>query len=200
MSFILLEEISCYTYPFIDDLLVKSVTSRYQHLDGLYKTIPDNQGIWHFIWKHLQVVHWILQWLQNVGTTVSIKKFVLTAFNTTIVRYKCTFNGHIPHKNKVQKICNWSECQNLTQVCGFLGVCGVLQIFIWDFAFIACPLVNLAWKGVLFKWREPQQLAMQHLKDTICHSPTLCCLDYEFGHEIILAVDTSVIAVEYILS
>ena len=41
---------------------------------------------------------------------------------------------------------------------------------------------------------------MQHLKDAICHSPTFCHLDYEFGCEVILAVDTSAIAIRYILS
>ena len=45
MSFILQDKIPCFTYPFIDDLPVKSVTTCYQHSDSLYKTIPDNQGI-----------------------------------------------------------------------------------------------------------------------------------------------------------
>ena len=43
MSFILQDEIPCYTYPFIDELLVKSITSHYQHPDGSYKTIPETQ-------------------------------------------------------------------------------------------------------------------------------------------------------------
>ena len=63
MSFILQDEIPHYTYPFIDDLPVKSITTCYQYPDGSYKTIPDNQEIQHFIWKHLQVIHCILQWL-----------------------------------------------------------------------------------------------------------------------------------------
>jgi len=40
---------------------------------------------------------------------------------------------------------------------------------------------------------------MQHLKDTVIHSPALRRIDYECGREIILAVDTSNIAVGYIL-
>jgi hypothetical protein len=40
---------------------------------------------------------------------------------------------------------------------------------------------------------------MQHLKDKILKSPALQCLDYESGHEVILAVDTSVITVGFIL-
>ena len=41
---------------------------------------------------------------------------------------------------------------------------------------------------------------MQCLKDAICQSPALCQLHYESGREVILAVDTSLIAVGYILS
>ena len=137
MSFILQDEIPHFTYPFIDDLLVKSIipindplvksiTTCYQYPDSSYETILDNQGIWHFIWEHLQVVHHILQQLQNARATVPTKKFILATPDATIVGHKCTFDGHIPQKNKVQKIHDWPKCQNLAQVCGFLGVCGVL--------------------------------------------------------------------------
>ena len=61
MSFILQDKIPHYSYPFIDDLPVKSVTTRYENPDGSYETIPDHPGIRCFIWEHLQVVHQILQ-------------------------------------------------------------------------------------------------------------------------------------------
>ena len=41
---------------------------------------------------------------------------------------------------------------------------------------------------------------MQRLKHAICQSPALHRLDYESGGEVILAVDTSLITVRYILS
>jgi len=156
MSFILQEEIPDYTYPFIDDLPIKGIVECYEHLDGTYETIPDNPGIRHFIWEHLQNVYRILQCLKVVNITVSAKKFILTAPNATIVGHKCTFEGRIPHDKKVQKIHDWPQCQNITQVRGFLGVCGVLHIFIKGFASIARPLVNLTRKGVPFTWEEPQ--------------------------------------------
>jgi len=49
-------------------------------------------------------------------------------------------------------------------------------------------------------WEEPHKSAMQHLKNAICLSPVLHHLNYEFGREVILAVDTSLIAIRYILS
>jgi hypothetical protein len=126
MSFILQDEIPYFTYPFLDNLPVKTVLTRYQNKDDSYETSPNNPGIRRFIWEHLLVVHHILQRLQNVSITVSTKKFILAAPDATIVGHKCTFDGHIPHEKKVQKIRDWPECQNLTQVRGFLDVCGVL--------------------------------------------------------------------------
>ena len=116
-----------------------------------------------------------------------------------IVRHKCTFEGQIPHESKVQKIQDWLKCSTVTYVRGFLGMCGVLHIFICNYAAIACPLVDLTWKGVPFEWGVFQQNPMQHLKDRILKSPALRCIDYEFGQEVILTVDTSVVAVGYIL-
>ena len=199
ISFILQDKILHFIYPFLDDLLVKTITTWYQRSDASYETIPDNQGICHFIWEHLLVIHHILQCLQNVGIIVSAKKSILTALDTTIVGHKCTFNSQIPHDKKVQKICNWLECQNLTQVHRFLGVCGVLWIFIQYFASIMWPLINLTHKGVSFDWGKPQQLTMALLKDAIYHSFALQWLDYKSGRQIVLAIDTSMIVARFIL-
>ena len=200
MAFILQDEIPHHTMSFIDDLPGKSETSRYQRQDSSYETIPENPGIRLFIWKHLTIVHRILQCLQNINTTVSAKKFVLAAPDATIVSHKCTSEGRVPHEAKIQKIRDWPECENLMQVRGFLGTCGVLRIFIRNFAAIARPLVGLTRKGIPFKWGEAQRAAMIRLKDEIIQSLALWCLDYESGQEVVLAVDTSVIAVGFILS
>ena len=116
MAFILQEEILHHTMPFIDDLPVKTETTRHQNPNRTYKTILENSGIHTFIWKHLIVVHRILQRLQNVSAMVSAKKFILAAPDATIVSHKRTFKGQIPHELKVQKIRDWPECETLTQV------------------------------------------------------------------------------------
>jgi hypothetical protein len=116
------------------------VQTRYQHEDGTYETIPDNPGICRFIWEHCIVINRILQHLENVGMTVSASKFVLVVPTATIIGHKCTFEGRVPEESMVQKIRNWPEPTNHTQVHGFLGTCGVLCIFIRDFSCIArCP-------------------------------------------------------------
>ena len=151
MAFILQDEIPHHTMPFIDDLPVKSETSQYQRPDGSYETIPENPGIRLFIWKHLTVVHRILQCLQNVNATILAKKFVLATLDATIVSHKCTSEGWVPHEAKIQKIRDWPECENLMQVREFLGTCRVLRIFIQNFAAITRLLVGLTRKGITFQ-------------------------------------------------
>ena len=151
ICFILQEEIPCHTIPFIDDVAIKMLLTRYILPDGHYETIPENPGIQWFIWEHLQVINHILQQFENVGIMVSAKKFAFAVPEVTIIGHKCTWEGRILHEKKVQKIHDWPKCQNLTQVCRFLGVCDVLRIFIKGITSIARPLVNLTWKGVSFK-------------------------------------------------
>jgi len=198
-SFILQDEIPHHTIPFIDDLPVKSVKTRYQREDRLYETIPGNPGTRQFIWEHCQVIHRIIQCLENVGATISAKKFILAAPTAVILGFKCTIDGRVPEESKMQKIRDWPECKTVTQVRGFLGMCGVLRIFIKDFSRIAHPLIKLTKKDEPFVFGLEQQEAMQRLKDAVINSPALRRIDYECGREIILAVDTSNIAVGYIL-
>jgi hypothetical protein len=198
-AFILQHEIPESTSPFIDDVPVKSMQTRYQCEDGTYETIPNNPGIRRFIWEHCIVINRILQRLENVGATVSASKFVLAAPTATIVGHKCTFEGRVPEESKVQKIRDWPEPTNHTQVRGFLGTCGVLRIFIRDFSRIARPLINLTKKDAPFVFGAEQREAMQILKDAVLSSPALKCLDYASERKVILAVDTSNIAIGFIL-
>jgi len=198
-TFILQHEIPEYTSPFVDDIPVKSVQTRYQRADGTYETIPDNPGIQRFIWEHCTVINHILQRLENIGATVSVSKFVLAAPTATIVGHKCTFEGRVPDESKVQKIRDWPEPTNHTQVRGFLGTCGVLRIFIHDFSRIARPLINLMKKDAPFVFGAEQCEAMQILKDAVLSSPALKRLDYASEHEVILVVDTSNITIGFIL-
>jgi hypothetical protein len=198
-AFILQHEIPEYTLPFVDNVPVKSVQTRYQREDGTYETIPDNPGICRFIWEHCIVINRILQRLENVGATISASKFVLAAPTATTVGHKCTFEGCMPEESKVQKICDWPEPTNHMQVRGFLGTCGVLRIFIHDFLCIVRPLINLTKKDTPFVFGAEQHEAMQILKDMVLSSPALKHLDYVSEREVILAVDTSNIAIGFIL-
>src|SRR6201746_704748 len=161
--------------------------------------MSGNPRVCRFIWEHCQVVHRIIQRLENVGATISAKKFVLAVPTAIILGYKCMLDGRVPEESKTQKVRDWPECKTVTHVRGFLGTCRVLRIFIKDFSRIARPLVRLTRRDEPFVFGPEQQESMQRLKDAVINSPALRRIDYESGRQIVLAVDTSNVAIGFIL-
>ena len=62
-------EIPEITIPFIDDVLIKGLVSRYRNSDRMYETIPGNSGIRHFIWEHFQNLNRVVQRMKFSGGT-----------------------------------------------------------------------------------------------------------------------------------
>ena len=106
----------------------------------------------------------------------------------------------MPDLSRAVKIVNWGPCQDLSDVRAFLGTVGVLRHFIAGFAKRANALVKLTRKGEEFRFRVDQVTAQEDLKAAVVASPALRPLNYKSGAPVILAVDTSSIAVGYILS
>ena len=94
------------------------------------------------------------------------------------VGQKCTYDGCYPEVQKVQKILDWPDCTSLTEVQGFLGVCGIVQIWVKDFTTCAKPLVLLTKKDMDFIWGPDQKHAMEDLKQAIVMAPCLRPIDY----------------------
>jgi hypothetical protein len=200
IDYILREEIPLFTVPFIDDVTVRGPVTHYENADGTYKTIPKNSGICRFIWEHLTNVNRILQWLKYVGGTFSGKKLKLCIPTIIILGQRCNYEGCVPHEAKTQKIQHWPIPIDVTGVRGFLGTCGLIQIFIKDFTKHARPLVNLMHKDITFYFGAEEIAAMENIKDLITCSPGLRPLNYATHNwPIILAIDSSVTAVGYVL-
>ena len=149
VRFILELKIPDTAWPFLDDCSIKGPPSRYETPDSGYKTHPDNNSIHKFIWEHLCDIHCILHQLQHAGTTVSTKLFIAVP-EVVILGHKCTYEGCIPDKSKIAKICDWPPCKSLLDVQAFLGITGYMCIWIHNYSSIACPLVNLTHKGCSF--------------------------------------------------
>lgn len=199
VSHILQDEIPHITIPFIDDVPVKGPPTRYETSDGGYETIPENSGIRRFIWEHLYNVNRVLQRVKAYGGTFNGKKSFLCVPEITVVGHKCTYEGRVPDESKVQKIRDWPNCVSVTEVRGFLGTCGIVRIFIRDFAKIVRPLVLLTRKDVEFGFGEEEEEAMNIIKNAIIQSPALRPIDYASGRTVVLAVDSSNIAVGFAL-
>jgi hypothetical protein len=115
------------------------------------------------------------------------------------VSHCCTLQGHLPDQTQIAKIAKWGPCQNLSNVCAFLGTVGVCCIFIQNFSKCANPLVQLTHKGMLFEFSTAQATMQDDLKKVLLDSPALCSIDYTSDSPVILAVDTLPIAVGFYL-
>src|SRR5467141_3870305 len=115
------------------------------------------------------------------------------------VGHRCTYKGCYPQDRKVQKILDWPDCTTLTEVWGFLGVCGIVRIWVKGFAKRAKPLVVLTKKDMDFVWGPDQKSSMEALKQAIITAPCLRPIDYHSDRCVILAIDSSCIATGFIL-
>ena len=200
VTYTLQDEVPHVTIPFVDDVPIKGPPTRYESDDGSFETIPQNSGIRRFVWEHLQDVNRIVQRIKYIGGTFSGKKLFLCVPDAIVLGCKCAFEGRLPDDSKVQKIRDWPIPERLTDVRGFLGLCGVLWVFVKDYARHASPLVRLTRKDVPFEFADAQLSAFDYLKEAIINSPALLPINYKEDWEVILAVDSSYIAVGFLLS
>lgn len=200
VSFIFRSEIPHITNPYIDDVPVKGPRTRYELADGSFETIPENPAIRRFVYEHLSNMYRLAHRMMKFGGTFSGKKVELCVSRALIVGHNCTYTGREPDDSCIQKIKDWPHCKDLTEVRGFLGTLGVMRIFIKDFATHARPLVDLTKKDTDFAFTSEHIKAMDTLKRLAINSPALRPINHSSTKDVILAVDSSYIAVGYILS
>nr|VWP00813.1 Uncharacterized protein [Ganoderma boninense] len=199
VTYILHDEIPEHCAVYIDDVMQKGPKTDYRLPDGTYETIPENPGIRRFVWEHLVTSNRIIRRIAYAGGTFSGPKAWPCVEERVLVGSRVTPIGRLPERERVAVIQNWSPCETLTDVRAFLGTVGVARIFIKDFAKRAHALTQLTRKGVPFEFGPDQLAAFQDLKTALLDCPALRPLDYESDEPIILGVDTSHIAVGYLL-
>jgi hypothetical protein len=200
ITFILQDEIPEKARPFIDNIVIKGPKTVYTDKDGNPETVPEHPNIWQFVLEHLEDLNRILHRLRLAWVTLSAKKLVVCVPEVTILGHKCTGEGCIPDDRSVKKILDWPPWENLTEVCGFLGVGNPQRIFIKDYAQRANALTRLTRRNVEFVWGPDQVKAFEDLKQAVTTAPVLSALDYDSGQTVYLSVDSSTTAVGWILS
>ena len=200
VTHILQSEIPHVTQPYIDDVPIRGPATRYIQPNGEPETIPENSGIRRFVWEHFQDLNRVVQRMKYCGGTFSGYKSFLCAPEITVLGHRCTIHGRLPDQSRVDKVINWGPCRDLSDVRAFLGTIGVCRLFIKNFAHRAHHLVKLTRKDVPWEFGQDQLDAMRDLKDALLTSPALKPIDYHSEAPVILSVDTSNVAVGYILS
>lgn len=186
---------------FLDDITLLGPKTRYENAEGGYETIPENPGIRRFIWEHAVDLNRVLHRLKRAGATVSAKKLQLCQPEIVVVGRMCTYKGQRPDESTVGKIVRWPECRNVSEVRGFLGLAGTVRNWIQSFAEICDPLNRLTRVSkVEFLWGEEQHTSMEEVKKRVANCEAIRPIDHTLPFPIILSVDTSVIAVGFILA
>ena len=200
VTFILQAEIPYVTIPYIDDVPIRGPASRYILPSGEPETIPENPGIRRFIWEHFQDLNQVVQRMKYSGGTFSGVKIYLASAEITVLGHCCTIDGWLLDQSRIEKIINWGPCRDLSDVRVFLGTIGVCRLFIRNFTHRAHHLVKLTRKGAEWEFGQKQLDTMNDLKDVLLKSPALWLIDYKSEAPVILLVDTSYIAIGYLLS
>jgi len=200
ITFILRPEIPEVTYPYINDVPVRGPASRYILPNGEFETHPENSGIRRFVWEHFIALARVVQRMKHAGGTFSGFKSILCSPKVTVLGHCCTIEGRLPCVKRVSVIANWGPCSNITDVRSFLGTIGVCHIFIRNFAHRAHPISKLLQHNQPFEWGPLQVAAQEELKTALLNSPALRPIDYQSTSPVILSIDTSHIAIGFILS
>src|SRR5216684_4466670 len=164
---ILQPEIPDTTVPYIDDVPIRGLETRYILLDRTEECIPDNPSIWRFVWEQFQSLNRVVQCIKYCSGTFSGPKSVLCTEEIIAVRHYCTPLGRLPDPKYIDKISKWGPCKDISEIRAFLGTISVCRMFILNFARCANALVNLTCKGVPFQFRPEQQAAQDDLKKAL---------------------------------
>lgn len=199
MVFILRDEIPHVANIFIDDLPIKGPATIYPDEKGNPEVLKENPGIRRFIWEHALDVNRIMHRIKQAGATFSAKKVQLCRPRVLIVGQTCTPEGRLPDDAKVEKILNWPLPGNISQVRGFLGLCGTVRIWIAGYSQMNKKLTELYKKDEEFLWTPPRVKAFEDLKQAVASAPALRSIDYSSDLPVILGVDTSQRAVGIVL-
>ena len=197
VTYILQPEIPHTTIPYIDDVPIRGPATRYITEDGSYETHPDNPGIRRFVWEHFQGLNRVVQRMKYCGGTFSGYKAILCAEEIAVVGHRCTPEGRLPDESRIAKLLNWGPCKDVSDVRAFLGTIGVCRMFIRNFAHRANPLTMLTRKNQPFVFGPEQIEAQDDLRQALIDSPALRPIDYTSPSPVILAVDSSSIAIGF---
>ena len=140
-----------------------------------------------------------MQRIKYCSGTFSGPKTVLCAEEITVISHRCTLQGRLPDPSCIDKITSWGPCRDLSEMHTFLGTLGICCIFIPNFTKQANALINLTHKDIPFEFGPTQIAAQADLKEVLLNSQVLQPIDYNLDAPVILAVNTSHIAVGFYL-
>src|SRR2546430_3387091 len=159
----------------------------------------DDISVYSKTWEeHLQHLEEVFKRLRKAKLKINPDKCHFGAQEIQFLGHVIGIDGIKPDPAKVEKVKNFSQPENTTELRSFVGLISYYRRFIQDFSKISKPLFKLTKKDQPYEWKEPQCKAFEILKEKLINSPVLIYPNFE--KEFILLTDASKIALGAILS
>ena len=148
--------------------------------------------------QHIDHIKQVFEALQQAGLKIKLKKCYFCFPNLKFLGHVVGRDGIKPDPGKIEKVKNYPEPKNLTELRSALGLFSYYQKFIQDFSKIARPMLNLLKKDAPYEWGNKQQIAFNRLKEMLTKAPILSYPD--FGCSFIIYTDSSGFGLGAVLS
>jgi hypothetical protein len=133
MNHILHEYLNDFVAVYLDDIIIFTKGTFEQHIEQLAK---------------------VFQKLREAKLKIKISKCHFCLPNIHFLGHVVGRDGIHPDPEKIDKVKNYPEPKNLTQLRAALGLFSYYQKFVKDFSKIAKPMLTLLKKDVPFTWKE----------------------------------------------
>lgn len=139
----------------------------------------------------------ILQRLRLHNLKLKPAKCIFGTDSVKFLGHKISVDGLEMDASRIEKVLNFGQPKNASDVRSFYGLCSYNRKFIRNFAAISKPLTPLMIKQSKFEWNPEAQKAFEVLRKTLTETPILVHFDPDADHE--LRTDASSYAIGAVL-
>jgi len=143
--------------------------------------------------EHLTLLSEVLSRYSAAGMSLNPKKCYFLYSSIAFLGHVVSGQGILPNPAKVEKIRDWPDPRNPSEVRSFVGLASYYRRLVPGFAELSEPLTRLTRKGVAWKWGEPEADSFRRLKDALI-SPIVMAPP-RIGREWMVTVHSSDVAV-----
>ncbi|CAG8698215.1 11603_t:CDS:1, partial [Ambispora gerdemannii] len=109
--------------------------------------------------------------LREAGLRLNVDKCHFCKEQLEFLGHIITQDGIQPDPAKVEKVKDFPQPTNITELRGFLGLASYYRRFIQEFSNIAEPMHKLLKKDQRYEWTRKHQEAFQKLKEKLINAP-----------------------------
>ncbi|VDP93771.1 unnamed protein product [Echinostoma caproni] len=151
--------------------------------------------------EHLENLRATFECLRKVGLKLRPAKCTLFQREVRFLGHVISAEGIQTDDEKVNKVRNWPQPRNESEVRSFMGLASYYRRFVPRFSEIAAPLAQLLHKGTEFHWTENCEQSFSILRKALSTAPILTLPQLGPGSgQFILDTDASDCAIGAVLS